>query len=114
MLTVERRLVCVSFATCDHVMVIMILIGNVFDACTRTLMLTTAVRTAIVCVLRRSPTRSVRPIGVGQPYAPPPPLTARKPSLQEDASTFSEYIGRVPTLTLKKALVGCYQVHLVV
>jgi hypothetical protein len=67
--------------------------------------------TTVFNVFFCSPTKSVRPIGVGQTYTLPPPLSARKPSTTEQCADFIEYISRVPTLTLKKALVSCYQVR---
>lgn len=37
-------------------------------------------------------------------------LVARRPTLEESLEDFTEGVGRVPTVQLKKALVGVYQV----
>ncbi|CAM9456366.1 unnamed protein product [Choristocarpus tenellus] len=65
--------------------------------------------TVSACSYQVSPTKSVRPLSTGQPYSPPPALTARRPFLEESLEDFVGTLGRVPTQQLKKALVSLYQ-----
>lgn len=50
----------------------------------------------------------IRPIGTGDPYQPPPPLTAEPPRLQESRSAWQRRLSLLP-LPLGKALLGAYQ-----
>lgn len=62
---------------------------------------------ALARQVRASQSR-IRPIGTGDPYQPPPPLTAEPPRLQESRIAWQRRLSLLP-LPLGKALLGAYQ-----
>ncbi len=64
----------------------------------------------VVAVARqvRQQQSRLRPIGTGDPYSPPPPLSGQPPSLQESFASWQRQLSLLP-LPLLKALQSAYQ-----
>jgi predicted ribosome quality control (RQC) complex YloA/Tae2 family protein len=73
------------------------------------LLLLDAERQVVALARQVKPQQSrLRPIGTGDPYQPPPPLTGEPPRLEEDFANWQRRLSLVP-LSLRQALRDAYQ-----